>query len=541
MTKTLPYSTGKISTTILFSVLMMFSFGEASHAQGQGGVWASQDNPRPQSQSAPCQSSTQDPEIQDWLDALSQSSNHSEEYTDSSSANGFAKEEDGVTRDVCGKGDKMDKGWCEPKCGKGDKMDKGSCETKVEEGGKLLKDAMLDDVAGIENQPDLTKKDPLIKIDIAGDSRSRKILPSDPVFKKLVDSIVLSPTARQLAGRKTSIEPVMTPPASDVLELEGVETPFPSIFNLWGNVAFEVRQDPKGDQSGGVIAKTAGVYPDRLSAIRESLNREISEVNSLFYDSIIYKEAKNLAEMELEALDRQITYETIRLEAGVGEPEKLASARARAVQAEVDYSTVSRKARMAANGFLTKTGVRVEDVPDSDTNWLFEVQPLDINFSLIADNSILQSQGTEDAVGRIHEASSDILNSGEELLAQKLCTAAAEEALRKTQVRMGSGGSGEADLAGVEALLLGAQKKELIALARYVRAHSRAYTSTEVREASTKIDPVNISSGPTDKDGGMTWFLVVAVFLMIAAVVIGFYRSPDHRDSKPVNSPGSEQ
>jgi len=245
MTKISPHSITKLGRVCFLCLLMtMTAFEGLTFAQDQG--YASVGRGCSQSQGEQYQAISQDPQMQEWLDVLVQPSNQPEEHTDSPLEAGLVNEEDGLVEPKCGKGEKMDKGWCEPKCGKGEKMDKWACEAESEEDGGLFKEIAPEVVAGVKNQEVSEDKNLLTATGEGKNLRNRKNLPNDPVFRKLVDSVVLSQGTWELVGRKTSIEPVMIPATDDAVGLEGVEAPFPSIFNLWGDVVFEVRQEPQG-------------------------------------------------------------------------------------------------------------------------------------------------------------------------------------------------------------------------------------------------------------------------------------------------------
>lgn len=372
---------------------------------------------------------------------------------------------------------------------------------------------------------------------------AERAVAKDPALEKIIESITLSADVKKAAGRNSQVLVVSKSEVKEGVSYEGLETPFPNVVDMWGPVEFQLRQDPKTEQRGGVVAKTAGVYPDRMSGLRKQLAEEVATINSLFYEALVFKKALGVAEMELEALDRQVTYETIRLEAGVGDPEKLASARARAIQAEVDLAVISRNWRKTYNGFLSKTGISVDDVPASDHQWLFSLQPQDIDFASISHHAIMQSQDTKEATAQIQSVSSDILFSGEALLAQKLCTDAAAEALRRTRDRLDEGASSESDLAGVEALLLNSQKRELLALASYVKSRAAAYPNVTLTEFNPKINPVSISvSGVETKNESSVWFLVSGAVLLGAAILLGLYKSPEReRRKEESNSDGTSQ
>lgn len=445
-------------------------------------------------------------------------------------------------------GNKTTKEWCKPRCTGGDGL--GGDNTKEERtpsdlnfGDETIQatpESLRGEPSAESEGGDLTKatevtEDAINQSNLGSDkgqtsSNARSAPPKvNPILQKLVDSIILSPGVRDVAGKGTQISFTSKAIQDSPVNPEGVDIPLPGIIGLWGEVTFQVKQDARAEQRGGVIAKVAGVYPDRLSRIRSKLSEEVAEINSLFYQSVLYNKARSLSEMELDALDRQVTYETIRLEAGVGDFEKLAMARARATQAEADRYAISRKARAVANQFLLKTGLPIESLPAENIQWLFYLEPLDVNFALIAEMVVQQSQNTADAVQQIQALSNGVLFSGNELLAQKLCTVAADEALRRTRSRMDEGGSGEADLAGAEALVLGSQKKEMTASSNYATAHAMAYPQIKVVEVSSRIDPVNISIDEEGSRGdGMVWFLISVVFLLAVAVVLGIYRAPDH-------------
>lgn len=364
----------------------------------------------------------------------------------------------------------------------------------------------------------------------SGPGEDNQVRTTDPVLQRLVDSIVLSPAISGLLEKDSQLTVLQRPVEQSSIQPEGREKPFPNIIDSNGEMSFQVKQNPKSTRRGGVLAKVAGVYPDRLSRIRKELSSTVANLNSLSYQKVIYDKAKNLGELELEALDRQVTYETIRLEAGVGDPDKLSMARARAVQAEVDLSAIARVAKATGNEFLSKTGVLVGDVPglEEAREWLFDIQPADVNFYTISEMAVKQSQNTEEASVQIQSIASAVLFGGEELLAQKLCVVVAAEALQRTRMAMDGGGSSESELEGALALLLGSQKKEMLALARYIEAHCAAYSGVNVTEFNVKIDPVNISAGgANNQDSGVTWFVFAGAFLLAVAIILGLYRYPD--------------
>lgn len=442
-------------------------------------------------------------------------------------------------------GNETTKEWCKPRCTGRDGLgvdnakeestsgDLNFGDETVQSSSESLREEPSAEGEGLIKATDVTE-DPINQSNLDADKgqTSGKAgsapLKVNPILQKLVDSIILSPEFRDVAGKGTQISFTSKAIQDSPVNPEGVDIPLPGVIGLWGEVTFQVKQDARAEQRGGIIAKVAGVYPDRLSRIRSKLSEEVAEVNALFYQSVLYNKARSLSEMELDALDRQVTYETIRLEAGVGDSEKLAMARARAAQAEADRYVISRKARTAENQFLLKTGLPIESLPVENIQWLFYLEPLDVNFASIAEMVVRQSQNTADAVQQIQTLSNGVLFSGNELLAQKLCTVAADDALRRTRSRMDEGGSGEADLAGAEALVLGSQKKEMVAVSNYATAHAMAYPQIKVVEISSRIDPVNISTDGVDTRGdGMIWFLISVVFLLAVAVVLGIYRAPD--------------
>jgi hypothetical protein len=346
----------------------------------------------------------------------------------------------------------------------------------------------------------------------------------DPVLRQIVDVLVENESVKKIAGDEIRIQAFVKRESKedDQMGIEGVDSPLLGVFEKWGPVSFSVRVKEGADKK-----ISEAVMAERVRSVGKLIEDQIASINGMFYDAVIFGKAEELAELELEALDKQVTFETIRLEAGVGRPEKLAIARARAVQAEVDLAMLSRQARHARNEFITKTGVSVGELVSEN---IFPLNPADIDFYSIAKRAITQSRNTEEASKQIQKIASDLLFNGEALIAQSLCVEAAAMALKKVQGEMGSGKSGEAELAGAEAMLLGSQKKKMIALSSYIRSHLFAYPGSTVDLAVSRAQGAQGAVGSYSLDeakkrDGFVWFVVVSGGLLILVAIIGASRS----------------
>jgi hypothetical protein len=356
----------------------------------------------------------------------------------------------------------------------------------------------------------------------------------DPATKTIVDSIInsksVSEALAKAAERGTEFRvgwTIVDNSDANAALLQGIDSPLAGFVGKGKTLTFTLKlakSNPRTERTGlNRIKGGAGIYPDIASDIRKALSEEVSKLNGILYEAAAYSKARLMGELELAALGDRVAYENIKVEAGTGEPEKLADARARALQAEIDVMDLDRKIQVLGNNFVMMTGRDHRSVTLSDYDKFLQLVPKDPDFDSMVKAEAMSTSSTDEAADDLQRKASDLLHQGGELMARRFVVEAATEALRKTRERMDGGSSNEAEEAAAKAFLLGSQKDELQALGEYSRAHCLAYPNVKF-VVDTSTQPSISVSGDTASAAvekpGVLW--VAAIGLGILALVAYF-------------------
>jgi hypothetical protein len=361
--------------------------------------------------------------------------------------------------------------------------------------------------------------------DATSDDGERKPQQIDPVSKGIIDSIIKSKKVSEAIayaaerGHIFSVTgAVVDQPRDRLSVLQGIDAPLAGFSGKGKTLVFTLKlakPSPGSHKGGGNrITGTAGVYPDPASAIRNAISQEASKINGMLYEAAAYSKARLIGELELAALSDKVTYENIRVEVGNGEVEKLAEARARALQAEIDIMDLSRKIQVLSNNFVTMTGKDHRSVTLEDYSEFFQLVPQDPDFATIFETVAESSSSTDEGAADFQRKANDLLHQGGELMARRFCVDAASEALRKTREKMDNGESNEAEEAAAKALFLGSQKKELQALGEYAGAHCNAYPNVKFVVDTNTQPSVSISgaqTNPSQDKPGVLWLAAIGL------------------------------
>jgi hypothetical protein len=436
-----------------------------------------------------------------------------EAKTEGNSGCGNSDEGGGVAKGTCGDGKTDGRGerWS---CGD-EKKGKWSCGDKDKPGMKKSWGKCL------PKNPESGKSD-------VGTNES------DPIVSSIARSIIETPSVQQALseaknrGYDFSISAeIQDSQDKNKVPLEGVDAPLAGFVGQGKDMVFTLKL-AKGSEKGSGGRKNrlggeAGIYPDAISSIREALRTETANINSLLYAAIAYSRARALGEMELDAIGQAVSYEEIKFDVGNGEADKLAEARARALQSEIDLMVVKRKLQAVNNAFIKSTGLDYRSVTVPDQDKFFRTTPMDPDFENIVRRVATQSKNTVAGAETVTVIAVDLLNTGGELMAQRFCVEAATEALQKIRERMDGGGGSEGEEARARALLLGSQRHELVALGEYAKAHSRAYPKVRVVENVHTQPSVSITGGEVKREqsDGALWIAGIGLGLLALVVYYG--------------------